>query len=200
MTTADLKKLASRPTTNAATRAALRRELGKQNLFPVKGLPGVSVMSEIEVIPRGVAVVSPFAARREFTIDGLKAVNQVNARVHWSVRARQVRACRERVAMAMLAAAPLPELPVVVSLVRVGRGNRKLDANGLDGLVGSLKSVIDEIACCYGIDDADPRIRFAEPRQERGDYAVRVTITAMPAAPESTAGHKGAAKDARDGF
>lgn len=105
-------------------------------------------------------------------IEGLRAVNVSNSRAHWAVKAKEVRKCRDRVRLAMLEHAP-PPLPVTVHLTRVGPGNRKLDS---DGLVTSFKAVRDEIAACYGIDDADPRIKFLEPAQERGPYAVRVVI------------------------
>lgn len=108
-----------------------------------------------------------------FQMPGLKAVNRTNARGHWAKGAREVKACRELVHLTMLASVPFPEGPWVVNMARVGPGNRPLDD---DGLVASLKSVRDQVAESLGVDDADPRITFATPRQERGPYCVRVVI------------------------
>lgn len=104
----------------------------------------------------------------------VKATSSLNARMHWRVRARQVKAermatrlvvrltGRDRIAVACLGA--------TITLVRVGP--RKLDS---DNVQGALKAIRDEVAAQLGIDDGDERLTWLYS-QERGAYAVRVVI------------------------
>jgi hypothetical protein len=72
---------------------------------------------------------------------------------------------------------PLPRyrvpLPCTVQLTRVSPG-RPLDAH--DNLTGALKAVVDELARLIGVDDADPRVTWLTPKQERGEWGVWVEI------------------------
>lgn len=67
-------------------------------------------------------------------------------------------------------------MPVTVTFTRVtpARG-KKLD---LVNLWGSLKAAQDEVAAILGVDDADPRVKWSEPMQERGDWGLWVHIVA----------------------
>jgi len=102
----------------------------------------------------------------------LRVISSLNQREHWAAKAR--RAKQERVTTAwMLAAEPKPSLPCVVLLTRIAP--RKLDD---DNLRGAFKAVRDEVARWLGVDDADPRVRwaYAQTRGRPKQFAARVTI------------------------
>lgn len=96
----------------------------------------------------------------------------LNSREHWTAKAKRVKAERRAVDLALLASAPLPALPVRVTLTRCGP--RELDSH--DNLRGSLKGTADSIAAFYGVADKDPRIEWVYAPQIKGDYAVGVKI------------------------
>ena len=103
----------------------------------------------------------------------LHTVSTLNAREHWSKRAR--RAAEHRAVARMVLAARVRglQLPVQVTLIRVAP--RELD---LDNLQGSLKSVRDGIADALGVDDRTPLVTWVY-QQERGEpreYGVRVEV------------------------
>lgn len=98
----------------------------------------------------------------------IKTVSGLNAREHWRVRAKRVKAEREAVAWALSLTKPL-RLPVTVTLTREGK--RKLDS---DNLQGALKAPRDEVAKWLGADDADPRIEWRYAQTTGKEYAVLI--------------------------
>jgi hypothetical protein len=99
----------------------------------------------------------------------IRTVSEMNARGHWSARARRMKAHRQA-AYVYTSAMPLP---CVVTLTRVSAGT--LDD---DNLRSALKGVRDGVADRLGCDDADPRIRFeyGQVKGKRGEYAVLVDV------------------------
>lgn len=105
----------------------------------------------------------------------IRTKNPLNNREHWSKVSARGRKEKEAVGL-MLLTKPLPRLPVTVQLTRNGKGHRPMDAP--DGLPASMKHVMDAIAAVYGLDDADPRIKFLEPKQNTAakEYGVAIEI------------------------
>lgn len=100
----------------------------------------------------------------------LRAQGSQNARLHWRVKAAQVK--KERAA-AMLATAKLPALvfpALVVTLTRVGP--RELD---FVNLCATLKGVQDGVASRLKVDDASRLVAW-QFTQEPGEYAVKVRV------------------------
>jgi hypothetical protein len=100
----------------------------------------------------------------------IRTVNPLNGREHWKARARRVRA--ERTATwACVTGKPRPALPCEVTMTR------SAPSNGLDddSLPASCKGVRDELARWFGVDDRDPRVKWAYA-QKRGPWAVEVSI------------------------
>jgi hypothetical protein len=95
-----------------------------------------------------------------------------NARLHWAVKAKKVKAQRTATAYrtppALKAFGPL----VVVTLTRVAP--RELDD---DNLRGALKGVRDQVACALGVDDRSRLVRW-EYAQAKGEAAVLVEVVA----------------------
>jgi len=92
----------------------------------------------------------------------------LNGREHHLARARRVKA--ERHAVSWMLPPQRPALPVVVTMTRVSPGTVPMDD---DNLSGALKAVRDAVATWLGIDDRDPRVRWAY-EQRRGPWAVEV--------------------------
>ncbi len=103
----------------------------------------------------------------------LRLVSSLNQREHWAAKARRAKQERETAAW-LLAVHLAPSLPCVVLLTRIAP--RSLDD---DNLRGAFKAVRDEVARWLGVDDADPRVRwaYAQTRGRPKQYAARVTIT-----------------------
>lgn len=85
-------------------------------------------------------------------------------------RSGRAREHRELGRLAVAANGPVPALPVVVTLVRVGP--RALDD---DNLAFAFKAVRDGVADALGVKDHDPRVSWAYA-QEKGEYAVRIEV------------------------
>lgn len=83
-------------------------------------------------------------------------VSEANQRVHWTTRYRRFK--HQAVTLrSMVAGIKLPALPVCITLTR--HDARLLDT---DNLGGAFKSVRDELARIYGVDDApDGKITWA---------------------------------------
>lgn len=99
-----------------------------------------------------------------------------NAREHFRVKAKRVRAERSAVRMTLNARSltcPLaPPLDVVLTRVSCGR----MDS---DGVVGAMKSVRDEVAAWIGIDDRHDhlvRYLYAQDKGPRGTFAVKIEV------------------------
>jgi hypothetical protein len=97
----------------------------------------------------------------------LRTSSGLNAREHFRVRAKRVKAEREAVAW-MLHGATKPALPCSVLLTRVAPSNGLDD----DNLCGALKSVRDQVAQWLGVDDRHSmRVRYRYA-QRRGPWGV----------------------------
>lgn len=116
--------------------------------------------------------------RATIVLPGLKTVSLTNQREHWRSRHSRSKTQRRAVAAAWLANAEarswnvehLPT-PIVVTLVRVSP--RELDD---DNLRGALKSVRDQVAACFYVDDRDKRFIWLY-EQKKGPQGVRIEIT-----------------------
>lgn len=99
----------------------------------------------------------------------IKTVSSLNAREHFAVRAKRVRAERQGVAW-LLKGQQRPPIPCSVRLTRVAPSSGVDD----DNLVGALKGVRDEIAAWLGIDDRHSKqVRYVYD-QARGPWGVRI--------------------------
>jgi len=103
----------------------------------------------------------------------IKTVSLNNRREHWSKRQRRARTER-LVTVGMLNVHRSPRGPWLVELTRWGQ--RELDD---DNLRGSLKSIRDAVAGWLGVDDKDPRVKFAYSQivDRKTNPAVVVRIT-----------------------
>lgn len=108
----------------------------------------------------------------------VKTTNDLNSRQHWrpvAKRAKAQRAASAAASMSAFAVQGRPELPCVVSMTRISRG--ELDD---DAVPGSLKHIRDGIADVIGVDDRKREIVRYECHQERGKApSVRVEIRPM---------------------
>lgn len=108
-------------------------------------------------------------------IDDLKTVASVNAREHWSIRARRTKA--ERTAALLMLRANSPTVPsgrVVVTLTRVaGPQGRALDD---DNLRSALKAARDGVADWLGCNDNDPRVKWEYAQEKAKRWAVKIEI------------------------
>lgn len=109
----------------------------------------------------------------------IRTVNSLNAREHWSKRAK--RAVQERRTTLILFSQHIArvgdvKLPATILLTRVGP--RAMDD---DGCTASLKHVRDSIANCLGIDDGDPIVKWctAQRKGKPKEYAVEVEIKSV---------------------
>lgn len=106
----------------------------------------------------------------------IKTVNESNgSHGHWSVKSERRNSQRHAVGLFLRSFRP-PALPVDVTLTRISAGS--LDEH--DNLRGSMKSIVDEIAKYYGLPDNDKRFtwNYAQEKCKRGQFGVRITITA----------------------
>lgn len=117
--------------------------------------------------------VDPKRTGRLVIMPGLRAVSITNAR-GWRKLAQIAKEQRSRT-FNELCKNTLPPLPVVVTLERFAP--QLCDD---DNLAGSLKHVRDGVADAYGIDDADPRIRFAVKQEKNRQWIVSVCIQVTP--------------------
>jgi hypothetical protein len=110
-------------------------------------------------------------------IEGMRLGAALNARVHWTKRAARSKKERATVGWAMRAHRRpiLSRPPTTCTLVRIAP--RMLDD---DNLQGAFKSIRDEVASFFGVDDG-PRgpIRWCYEQQkgEPKQYAVHICLT-----------------------
>jgi len=99
----------------------------------------------------------------------VKTISEMNARGHWSAKARRAKAQR----WAARALCPTSKLPCVVRMTRLSPGS--LDD---DNLRSALKATRDGIADRLGVDDRDPRVRWEYGQEpcRRGEFGVRIEI------------------------
>lgn len=99
----------------------------------------------------------------------IRTVPGLNAREHFRVKAKRVKAEREATGWA-LKGKPLPPIPCSVRLTRVSPRGVADD----DNLVGAMKAVRDEVAAWLGIDDKHRnQVRYVY-EQARGPWGVRI--------------------------
>lgn len=145
----------------AATSGAV---LGKRRAGKVVAYPKPIVFCET-VRGDGYAVV---LTRVE--ILGLKLRSTANWRPTVRERIAYPKHVRAQVTVAF-AGVTLPEPPCDVTITRVGP--RMLDPTA--NLPVSAKTVEDAIAALFGIDDADPRVKYSV-EQRKGPYAVEIQV------------------------
>jgi len=110
-------------------------------------------------------------------IEGMRLGAALNARVHWTKRAARSKKERATVGWAMRAHRRpiLSRPPTTCTLVRIAP--RMLDD---DNLQGAFKSIRDEVASFFGVDDG-PRgpiaWRYEQRKGEPKQYAVQIALT-----------------------
>lgn len=103
----------------------------------------------------------------------IKTVTGLNAREHWRVRHRRVKA--EKAATALLVK-PFP-VPCIVRMVRLSPA-----LADDDNLQGACKAIRDEIARICGVDDGPTgpiTWAYAQEKCKRGQHGVRVEMLAI---------------------
>ncbi len=103
----------------------------------------------------------------------IKTVSVMNAREHWSARARRAKVHRETARLMLMAQGKPPVLPVTVTMTRLSA--RRLDS---DNLASACKAARDGIADWLGVDDGDDRVKWV-PAQAVGkpkEYGLIVEV------------------------
>jgi hypothetical protein len=107
----------------------------------------------------------------------LRTAPGMNVREHYMVRAKRVKAEKERAAWELARWAAKPPIPCVVVLTRFAPSNGLDD----DNLAGSLKGVRDAVADWLGVDDRDrSRVRYLY-EQQRAGWGVGIEFKGWPA-------------------
>lgn len=101
----------------------------------------------------------------------IRTVPGLNAREHWAVRAKRVKAERETTAW-HLKRCDKPTTPCTVVLTRVSPRGVADD----DNLAGALKAVRDQVAEWLGVDDKHRHIVRYEYQQRRGPWGVEIAF------------------------
>ncbi len=109
-------------------------------------------------------------------LPGLRLVSLANQREHWRVRAKRAKAHRSAGLLVVRAAlrGKAPVFPLTVIITRIAP--RALDD---DNLTGSAKSLRDGVADALGIDDRDPRVKWAvaQRRGKSREYGAEIELT-----------------------
>lgn len=112
-------------------------------------------------------------------IEGMRLGAALNARVHWSKRAARARKERTVVAVALRChRQPMLEPtcpPTTCTLARIAP--RMLDD---DNLAGAFKSIRDEVAAFFGVDDGPKgpiKWRYEQRKGEPKQYAMEIKLT-----------------------
>lgn len=100
-------------------------------------------------------------------------VSTLNAREHWSVKAKRAKQNRGETYLQLRCAATGHQVPCTVSLTRIAP--RALDG---DNLQASLKNVRDGAADWLKVDDRHPEVtwKYAQRKGKPKEYAVEVTV------------------------
>lgn len=102
-------------------------------------------------------------------------MSRSNAREFWAARHRRDKSEAARVTLAWTGAGLAhwhPLLPITVTMTRLG--GKPMDT---DNLAGAFKAVRDALAALLGVDDGDPRVRWACRQKPATALGVRVSIT-----------------------
>lgn len=105
-----------------------------------------------------------------------------NRREHWGTKARRTRDHRRGVLLWInQQSAPIPPLPVTVTLTRIAP--RPLDSD--DNLRDAFKALKDGIADAYGLPDNDRRFTwvYAQRRGKAREYLVEIEVLARDPEP-----------------
>lgn len=132
-------------------------------------------MNAVRLRHRGVVEVA-YALRTRNPNNGAMG----HSRLASILKSKERRQQREVSMLQVLSLAPLPELPVIVTVTRLAPSGG-LDPH--DGLGAALKGVIDGTADALGLkNDRDARVtwRIEQDRSPRGYYGVRIRIEARP--------------------
>lgn len=124
------------------------------------------------ILRRADSVEVAFALRTKNPNNGAMG----HSRLASILKSKERKAQREATHAQVLAARPLPALPVVVTVRRLAP-SQGLDPH--DGLGAAMKGVIDGVADALGLkSDRDPRVtwRLDQERGARGYYGVVVRI------------------------
>ena len=107
----------------------------------------------------------------------IKLPSLANLRLHWRAMDRLKKTQKERVLIAILeqdtSAGRVPELPVIVTIKRIGK--RRLDS---DNNVISAKYVRDSIAKFYNVDDGSDQYEWRYEQEIAKEYGVEIRIEA----------------------
>ena len=115
------------------------------------------------------AVVEVPRGTREVMIP-IRTVTESNANEMWYTK--HSRATRQRqIAQLFLIRMDLPQMPVTVRMVRIGK--RLMDD---DNLASSAKHIRDQIAATFGVDDGSPLYEWVYGQEIGKEYGVRVTL------------------------
>jgi len=118
----------------------------------------------------------------------------LNSHEHWGLRQRRRKSHRllgrtfgERLTV---------QFPCVVRITRIGP--RRMDD---DNCIGGCKGVRDGLADAFGVDDGDPRIRWAYGQESRGRgvYAVLVEVLVMEDMQKIVDANEKLVKELKDG-
>ena len=123
--------------------------------------------------PDDVAVDTSAPGVLRLSIKGLKLVNALNAREHWSKASKRAAAQRALTTAALASVGAWGvELPLTVTITR--HGPRKLDD---DGATASAKHVRDAVAAWLGVDDGDDdRVTYRVAQQVQRGYGVVIVV------------------------
>lgn len=108
-------------------------------------------------------------------IEGMKLGVALNARVHWTRRAARAKKERTIVAVALRQRFDVLRPPTTCTLIRIAP--RMLDD---DNLAGAFKSIRDEVAAFFGVDDGPKgpiAWRYEQRKGAPKQYAVHIALT-----------------------
>lgn len=103
----------------------------------------------------------------------LRLPSLANCRLHWA-KLHRLKQAQAKVVYYSLHGKPLPPLPAVVTLTRVGK--QRLDD---DNLASSFKAVQDAVAAMYQTDDGSPLYQWRYEQRIGREYAVEISIQSL---------------------
>ncbi len=103
----------------------------------------------------------------------LRTGRGMNNREHHMQRHKRVKAERQMVAWMLSMHKPVPKVPCVVTITRVGPTSG-LDQH--DNLRGALKGPVDQVAEWLGVDDRDPRVTWKYEQRREKEWGVEIVV------------------------